>query len=168
MPARDRPARRTRGLSRLLLPLGVPLFVLGLYGVGVGLLTLTWPRTEAVILTSGIDLHEATTTVPGTDKYRGGRFETRETATLRVRYRYRVDGQDYQAGGVEPADFGLQTSSAARELVRTYRPGQPVTIAYNPRHPERAYLQPGPSSPALMLVLVGGALAMAGAWLARA
>jgi len=168
MPARNRPARRMRGLSRLLLLLGVPMLALGLYGVGVGLLTLTWPRTEAVIIASGIDLHEITTTVPGTDKYRGGRIETRETAVFHVRYRYRVDGRDYQAGGIEPADFGLQTSTAARELVRADRPGQPVTIAFDPRHPERAYLHPGPSSPALMLALIGGALAVAGAWLARA
>jgi hypothetical protein len=156
-----------RGLSRLLLLLGVPLLALGLYGVGVGLLTLTWPRAEAVILTSGIDLRETPTTVPGTDKYRGGRIETRETATLHVRYRYRIDGLDYEAGGVEPADFGLQTLAASRELGRAYRPGQPVTIAYDPRHPERAYLRPGPSSPTLMLALIGGALALAGVWLAR-
>jgi hypothetical protein len=161
------PARRRRGLSNLLLLLGLPLLGLGLYGVGVGLLALTWPRTEAVILASHVDVGETASTIPGTDKYRGGRIETRETASFRVRYRYRVGGRDYEAGGVEPADFGLQTSAAERELGRAYQPGQRVMIAYDPRHPERAYLRPGPSSPAQMLAIIGGALALAGLWLAK-
>jgi hypothetical protein len=84
-----------RGLYRLLLLIGVPLLGLGLYGVGVGLLTLTWPRTQALILAARLDRGETTSTVPGDDKYRGGRIETRETATFHVRYRYRVDGRDY-------------------------------------------------------------------------
>jgi hypothetical protein len=129
--------------------------------------TLTWPRPEAVLLAARVDLREATSTVPGTDKYRGGRTERRETASLHVRYRYRLEGRDYEADGIEPAGFGLQTSSAVRELGRAYQSGQRVMIAYDPRHPERAYLRPGPSTPALMLALVGGALACAGVWLAR-
>lgn len=159
--------RQVRSLSRLLLLLGVPLLCLGLYGVGVGLLTLAWPHTEAVILASRIDLAETTSTVPGTDKYRGGRIETRQTATFYVRYRYRVDGRNYEADSVEPAAFGLQTSATLRELGDAYRPGQHVTIAYDPRRPDRAYLRPGPNSPAVMLSLVGGALALAGLRLTR-
>lgn len=167
MSLQQAPARRTRGLSRLLLWLGVPLLALGLYGVGVGLVTLTWPRTQAVILAARVDLRETTSTVPGSDKYRGGRTETRETASFHVRYRYRVDGREYEGDGVEPADFGLQNSAASRDMGRAYPPGMQVRVAYDPRDAARAYLRPGPSSPALMLALVGGVLMMSGLWVAR-
>jgi hypothetical protein len=79
---------------------------------------------------------------------------------------YRVDGQDYEADGVEPGDLGLQNSAASREQGRAYKPGTQVMIAYDPRNPARAYLLPGPSSPSLMLALVGGVLVLAGTWAA--
>ena len=151
----------------MLLVVGSPLLAVGLYGVAVGLVTLGWPRAPAVILDARVDVRETTSTVPGTDKYRGGRTETRATASFHVRYRYRVDGQDYEADGVEPGDLGLQNSAASREQGRAYQPGAQVAIAYDPRNPARAYLLPGPSSPSLMLALVGDALVLAGTWAAR-
>jgi len=146
---------------------GSPLLAVGLYGVAVGLITLRWPRTQAVVLDARVDVRETTSTVPGTDKYRGGRTETRAMASFHVRYRYRVDGQDYEADGVEPGDLGLQNSAASRDQGRVYKPGAQVKVAYDPRNPGRAYLLPGPSSPALMLALVGGVLVLAGVWAAR-
>ena len=77
----------------MLLFVGLPLLAVGLYGVALGLIALGWPRTQAVVLDARVDVRETTSTVPGTDKYRGGRTETRETASFHVRYRYRVDGQ---------------------------------------------------------------------------
>jgi len=151
----------------MLLVVGSPLLAVGLYGVAVGLVTLGWPRAPAVILDARVDVRETTSTVPGTDKYRGGRTETRATASFHVRYRYRVDGQDYEADGVEPGDLGLQNSAASREQGRAYQLGAQVTVAYDPRNPARAYLLPGPSSSSLMLALVGGALVLAGVWVAR-
>ena len=163
----SRSTRRRHDLSRMLLFVGLPLLAVGLYGVAVGLITLGWPRTQAVILDARVDVRETTSTVPGTDKYRGGRTETRETASFHVRYRYRVDGQDYEADGVEPGDLGLQNSAASRDHGRTYKTGTQVMVAYDPRNPARAYLLPGPSSPSLMLALVGDALVLAGTWAAR-
>ena len=116
--------RRRRGLSRMLLLVGLPLLAVGLYGVAVGLVTLGWPRTQAVILDARVDIRETTSNVPGTDKYRGGRTETRATASFHARYRYRVDGRDYEADGVEPGDLGLQNSAASRQQGHTYRPAR--------------------------------------------
>jgi hypothetical protein len=144
--------------------LGGLVLAVGLYGLGVGLLTLTWPRTDAVIVSAGVEESETSYTTPGTDKYRGGRIERRGTATFRVRYRYRVNGTDYEASGVEPADFGLQTSAAAREDGDTYAPGAHVKVAYDPNAPEQAYLRPGPSTPALKLLTTGGFFLLVGMW----
>ena len=105
-------------------------------GSRVGLITLEWPRTQAVILDARVDIRETTSTVPGTDKYRGGRTETREAASFHVRYRYRVDGQDYEADGVEPGDLGLQTrpprASRAAPTRRGRRWRSPTTRAIRP------------------------------------
>ena len=87
-------------------------------------LTLTWPRTQAVILDARIDLRETTSTVPGTDKYRGGRTETRETATFHVRYRYRVDGQDYEAMASSPPISACRTRPPRASWGAAYQPGR--------------------------------------------
>jgi hypothetical protein len=152
-------------LYSLFLLAGIPLLAVGLYAVGQGAITLTWPRTQATVIEAHVDRRQQQETVPGTDKYRGGRIETREVVTFIVRYRYVVDGVDYQSGAVEPADFGLQTSYAARWLGSRYTPDQRVTIAYDPADPARAYLRPGPSTPALALAAAGAVLLAAGLWL---
>lgn len=166
-PPADRSARRLRRLSRFLLLLGVPALVLGAYGIGVGLLTLTWPRAEATILDSRLDTRRVDHTVPGTDKYRGGRLERRDTVHLQMRYRYRVGPMEHEATGIEPADFGLLSSTHAHDLVRMYPKGARVDVAYHPRRVGFAYLRPGPSSPAVLLALVGGALVAAALWARR-
>lgn len=151
----------------MLLGLGAPLLALGLYGVGVGIMTLTWPRAQAVILAARIDVREEPHMLPGSDKVRGGRIETREAATLHLRYRYRIEGRQHEGSAVEPADFGLQTAAAAREQGMAYPPGSHVTVAYDPRDAARAYLRPGPSGPAVAFLVAGGALMLFGLWARR-
>lgn len=154
-----------RAFARLPLAIGAVLLALGVHGMAMGARTLAWPRTEAQILDARVDLRLSTSPTPFTDKYRGGRSETRETASFRVRYRYTVKATQYEGSGVEPTDFGLQNSAAARDMGRRYPPGRRVAVAYHPSNPAVSYLEPGPSSVAWVLSGLGGGLVALGLWM---
>lgn len=164
----DRRKRSARPFAHLLLAVGGALLALGLFGAIMGARTLRWPRAEAVILASHVDVRVTTHTAPGTDKYRSGRSETRETASFHVRYRYQVGVRDYESGGVEPYDFGMQNSALSREQGSRYPPGRRVQVAYDPNDPAVSYLEPGPSATAWMFTGVGGVLLLVGALIRRA
>lgn len=163
----DRRKPSTRPFSNLLLAVGGALLALGLFGAIMGARTLRWPRAEAVILAARVDVRVTTHTAPGTDKYRSGRTEARETASFHVRYRYQVGVHDYEGGGVKPYDFGMQNSALSREQGTRYPPGRRVQVAYDPNDPAVSYLEPGPSATAWMLAGVGGILLLLGALIRR-
>lgn len=91
-----------------------------------------------------------------------------DTATMRVRspvavfsspavlYEYTVDGETYQGQTINYV--GSVTLGAAVRLVRRYRPGQRVTVHYDPAHPHLAVLEPGASFGGLIRVLISGAV----------
>ena len=164
--ARARPRNRPPNLGgmafgRNLMVLGGLIFALGAYGVARGAVTLGWPRAEATITTA--DLLRQSTTRRGQD----GRSQEDAWNSFHVLYRYTVAGREYVTGGVEPYDFGMQNSAGAAKMNARHPPGSTAMVAYDPRDPSVAYLEPGPSSFALMLCGIGGFMALTGLWVRR-
>ncbi len=137
------PNRGGMAFGRNLMVLGSLILALGAYGAIEGALTLRWPRAEATITTA--DLLRQTTTTSGPD----GRSREESWNSFHVLYRYSVAGSEYVAGGVEPWDFGMQNSAGAAKMSERLPPGSKALIAYDPKNPAVAYLEPGPSSFAL-------------------
>jgi hypothetical protein len=118
-------------------------FVIGLWGVAQGLMTLTWPLADGRIEAVNFRLSQP-------DE------ETRRmSASIYVRYRYTVGGKTYSGSAISPAMFGGQNSGEARKQDRQYSPGMPVRVAYDTGDAAIAYLEPGPSSTSLVFVAVG-------------
>ncbi|MBS0519626.1 MAG: DUF3592 domain-containing protein [Proteobacteria bacterium] len=141
--------------------LGVAILGIGAYGTYKGAMTLTWPRATATI-TSAELLRRV---MPAAR--RDGRSGEESWNSFDVLYRYHVGDLDYVAGGVEPYDFGMQNSAGAARMRERHPVGSSAEVAYDPRDPATAYLEPGPSSFALALVGIGSAIALAGLWVRR-
>jgi len=155
------PNRGAMAFWRNLMVLGGLILALGLWGAVQGALTLSWPRSEATITTA--DLLRQTTTSRGPD----GRSREESWNSFHVIYRYTVAGRDYVAGGVEPWVFGMQNSAGAAKMNERHPPGSTAKVAYDPKDPATAYLEPGPSSFALALTGIGAFMALCGLWVRR-
>jgi hypothetical protein len=84
--------------------------------------------------------------------------------SFHVLYQYRIGDRDYVAGGIEPYDFGMQNSAGAAKMRERHPVGSQATVAYDPANPAVAYLEPGPSSFALVLSGIGAFMFLIGWW----
>ncbi|MBL6616726.1 MAG: DUF3592 domain-containing protein, partial [Reyranella sp.] len=87
--------------------------------------------------------------------------------SFHVLYQYRVGDRDYVAGGVEPWDYGMQNSAGAEKMRQRHPIGSQARVAYDPANPAVAYLEPGPSSFALVLSGIGSFMFLCGWWVRR-
>ena len=152
------PNRGGMAFGRNLMVLAALILAIGVYGVVRGALTLKWPRADATI--TNAELLRQTSTSRGMD---GRSFEDGWNS-FHVLYQYRVGDRDYVAGGVEPYDFGMQNSAGAAKMRERHPVGSQATVAYDPGDPAVSYLEPGPSSFALVLSGIGGFMLLVGWW----
>lgn len=62
----------------------------------------------------------------------------------KVRYRYTVDGKDYENSRIDVTSQRMfYSQSAASAVLMAYRVNGPVTVHYNPRRPKQSLLNPG-------------------------
>src|SRR5213075_135008 len=122
-----------------------------------GALTLRWPRADATIVDA--DLRTQTT-----NSRSGPRQLPDEWKTFSVHYRYEVGGMEYFGGGVEPYDYGMQNSAGAEKMRERHPVGSAAKVAYDSDQPRVSYLEPGPSSFSLILVVIGIVVGGAGMW----
>ena len=80
-----------------------------------------------------------------------------------VRYEYEVGGEVHRAHTVSYR--GPIFRRAAQRTLDRYRPGQRVTVYYDPRNPARAVLEPGSSFGGFVRVLVSVGILGLGLWL---
>ena len=114
------------------------------------LASTAWPRTEAEIL--------------GSDVHVDGRYEDGE-AQLRtvIRYRYYVGGTTYRGERVFFGDdIALRFAGPGKRRLAAYPTGRRVHVAYDPREPHLAVLEPGVNGAALIACAVGAAVALLG------
>jgi hypothetical protein len=98
-----------------------------------------WPTTTATILAATVE---------------AGRHYG--SASVRLSYQYVVDDRHYRGTYVhdEPNDVPF-TNSEAEKIIRTqYAIGKHVTVYYDPAHPETAFLEPRPTWPELIVLLI--------------
>ena len=145
--------------GRNLMVLAALILAIGVYGVARGAMTLKWPRAHATITSA--ELLRQTSTSRGMD----GSSTRNGWNSFHVLYRYRVGDRDFVSGGVEPYDFGMQNSAGAARMRERHPIGSQAEVAYDPDDPAVAYLEPGPSSFALMLSGIGAIMLLAGWWM---
>lgn len=75
----------------------------------------------------------------GTARVRVGVARPRDPS-FTIRYRYRVEGTDYEGTQVTAGHF--RTEGTDREWARRYPKGKAVRVYYNPTHPSEAVLEP--------------------------
>ncbi len=106
-------------------------------------------------------------TVPGTidsakvveEKVKHSTRGSREPAPFvyyaEIKYRYSVDGQDYNGDRLTVEDFATNDRERAEQIAMQYQAGQEVTVYYNPAAPNEAVLNPGESGGALGTLIMG-------------
>jgi len=115
----------------LMLTIGGTVFVLrSIWHLLTALESRSWPRTRGVIVASKLE----------DDRESGGGGMYRAL----VSYRFTVDGHEFVG---DRACFGdsdrTSWSWAARKIVARYRPGDAVTVHYDPSKPREAVLETG-------------------------
>ncbi|PSJ61500.1 DUF3592 domain-containing protein [Pseudaminobacter soli (ex Li et al. 2025)] len=157
---RRKPNKGGMALGRNLMVLGAIVLAFGTYGVFRGAMTLKWPHTAATITSAELLRQRGSTSTQN-----GIREDSWNT--FHVLYRYTVGDQEYVGGGIEPYDYGMQNSAGAVRMAERYPTGSVSNVAYDPRDPAIAYLEPGPSSFASMLAGIGSFIALVGFWVRR-
>lgn len=152
--------------ATVLMSAGLVCALIGAIGVWRGIVTQSWPTTQATLISNTLETTQETRTIPMTDRLRGGIEETVETETLAVNYRYSVDGVTFEGHKLEPWDFGMPGKAKARSIA-ALGAGGTHPVAYDPRDPRRAYLKPGPSTTSVTLVTLGVVLMASGFLMGR-
>jgi hypothetical protein len=160
-PRQEKIAANRGGMAfgRNLMVLGALVFAVGAFAGVRGALTLKWPRATATV-TSAELLRQTAPTLHRID----GHATEDSWNNFHVLYRYTVGGRKYVAGGVEPYDLGMQNSAGAAKMRARHPVGSTAEIVYDPNDPGIAYLEPGPSSFALVLAAIGAVVALSGWW----
>jgi hypothetical protein len=153
-----KPNRGGMAFGRNLAILGFIPFVLGAYATAMGAMTLSWPRAEATIIGCEHIWPE------GDRRNIGSPDNPKGWSTAHITYSYRARGEERTGSGVQAYTLGLANAAHEDELCVTYQPHQQVKIAYDPGNVNVTYLEPGPSSPALMLLGVGAFMMLCGWW----
>ena len=125
--------RESNRFTLFIVLFSLPFLAAGVWGILRGTQTGKWPRTMAII-----------------------RQPEPNTSTLN--YEYSVDASKFVGETIAPFSPDWQTWIAAGTFHKKYPTGARVEIAYDPRDPTTAYLQPGPSSLSLLLISIGTAL----------
>jgi hypothetical protein len=161
MPKRTkRPNRGGMAFGRNIMVLAMVPFVLGTYAAVQGALTLSWPRANATII--GCER-----VWPENDRRNiGSPDNLKGWSTAHLTYFYVAKGQEYTGSAVQPYALGLINVGHDQQMCLTYQPHQRVEIAYDADKPDIAYLEPGPSLPALMLSGLGAFMLLCG-WRVR-
>ena len=154
----QRKMSQSLAFGRNLIVLAVLILAPGLWGSVNGALTLRWPRAKATIVDANLRLH----TAPSHNTTDG---RPDQWTSFLVHYVYKVEGRDYWSGRVEPYDFGMQNSAGAKRMGERHPVGSTAQVAYDPRDPSVAYLEPGPSSFALALTGIGLVIGLSGFWI---
>ena len=159
------PAGRPSGFPRFLVAVGLVLGALGARAWWLGHQTTSWPRLEAVMVSSDLTVRTDTSgrSTPSIGVVSSGNRD--EFAAYAASFRYVVDGVEYIAHGIERGDFGLQNSALSRDLSFAHPIGSKTVVVVNPRDPADAYLVTGPSSTSRLLLGVGAAFLSIGVWI---
>jgi len=147
--------RQSLAFGRNLIVLAVLILAPGLWGATHGGLTLRWPRAEAKIINA--NLH--TFSGPSSDRRAREKWHS-----VSVHYSYRVGGQDYYGGRVEPYDCGMQNSADAERRRKRHPVGSLTQVAYDSNDASVAYLEAGPSSFSLVLFGIGAVIGASSLW----
>lgn len=111
-----------------------------LMGVRAAEQAQSWPSADGRILSSALQ--------PGCGK-------DQRQLMPRVVYEYRARGLPYQGDRVAMDTDFCGWSRGGMEIVQAYRPGQAVTVYYDPSRPSRAVLRQGPPQQRTSWTLIG-------------
>lgn len=98
-----------------------------------------WPRAAGTIVASSATRSAVSRT-------------GNETATVEVRYRYRVGNKEYESRRIRFGGQARTSALAADEIVAKYPRGATIDVYYNPKSPAQAVLEPGNSGNVTALV----------------
>ena len=118
--------------------IGLVFFLLGGYQLLQGLTTKDWPAAPGKILSSQVQSGNRTS---------GGPVRSRKGSSKRysvdVRYRYEVDGQEFEGDRLRFGNVSYKSRSKAQKVMNRYPRGKEVEVFYDPENPQSSVLIKG-------------------------
>ncbi len=139
---------------------GVVTFFLGLRRLGEASGSRKWPTVKGTVLTSKVEEQLSRHRDESDDA--DAPEQVSRTFKATVTYRYVVAEKTLEGARVAPDELETSDRSAADDLVRTFPPGAPVDVFYDPADPAQSVLKPGISGASAILPAIGVGLVVLG------
>ena len=127
------PAKELRKpiLAIFFIIIGIGISFIGYRALGKSLEATHWTKADGMVLSSVVDR-----------QWSSG-LHSHATFYAKVRYQYTVNGRIYTSEKVSFGEYGSNDPRDAYKVVHRYRPGQKVSVYYEPMDPGSVVLEPG-------------------------
>ena len=120
---------------------GTALIVLGWNIVQDAQASAAWPGVPGMVRESSVD--------SATDS------DGHTTYAPQVRFTYAINGRPYEGHTIHFGETSYSSPTAAQAAANRYPQGQPVTVYFDPAHPEKAVLETGMNVGSYLVLAVG-------------
>lgn len=133
------------------LGIGLYLVVMAVRELSMGLASANWAQAEAQVAEHEVYLDT---------EYVEGEARSETDWVIDVIYAYRVDDAEYSS----TIKARYPSQDGADEFMAQYPVGSPLTVYYDPEHPERVVVERGIGWQSLLKLVAGLAFAALGIW----
>jgi tetratricopeptide (TPR) repeat protein len=116
---------------------------------------LNWPQTKGHMISSLL-------TIDHLPKFIDPRANPARWYGVQVQYEYKVADEIYLSDRLSPRDTQTRSPAEALNVLNKYRRQPEVTVFYDPRNPQEAFLEPGNIGSISLILILGGLLALGG------
>lgn len=116
---------------------------------------LNWPQTQGHVISSLLTINHL-------PKFIDPRANPARWYGVQVQYKYKVRDEIYLSDRSSPRDADTRNPAEALNVLNKYRRQPEVTVFYNPKNPQEAFLEPGNIGSLYLILILGGLLALGG------
>lgn len=132
--------------------IGLIFVLLGGYEIFQGMKTEDWPAAPGTILSSKVQ--SGTSSSHGPARTTGS---SRRRYSVDIRYRYEVDGQQFEGSRLSYGKETYKKRSKAQKIVSQFLPRKKIDVFFDPENPESSVLIKGSGLAWLAVALGAGA-----------
>ena len=144
----------------LLVATGIVALIFGIRNISLAAVSKSWPGVPGVVEESSVEINPPSPSGPRQAQ------DAKTTYGARIRYRFTVDGRNYQGDRIGLGDYSASYKGRVDEVVARYPKEGTVTVYYKPGNPAECLLEPGVQFQSWLLPVVGCVLLAAGSfWL---
>ena len=130
----------------------------GLWAINKGMQSENWDKGTATVLMSDIEKSETKS------KDAQGFTRTSTSYSVRVKYSYTVEGNNYEGNTVGFGTMSHNERSDAQEELKSYPKGKTIDVYYDPENPSDSVLKKGVFWPMYIVIAVSVIMLIGSIW----